>query len=121
MAETATNPETIVMTDPEWIALESISEETRRFIFGEAMLRLLQGRGLAEPGDELWKVTPRASRRSKPAATDPQVQFHVKHVVLGASTVTWDDLVKGRVSRRLQAPAAQPISALRQFAHASGT
>jgi hypothetical protein len=58
MAETATNPQTIVMTDPEWIALESISEETRRFIFGEAMLRLLQGRGLAEPGDELWKVTP---------------------------------------------------------------
>lgn len=58
MAETATNPNTIVMTDPEWIALESISEETRRFIFGEAMLRLLQGRGLAEPGDEVWKVTP---------------------------------------------------------------
>jgi hypothetical protein len=58
MAETATNPQTIVMTDPEWIALESINEETRRFIFGEAMLRLLQGRGLAEPGDELWKVTP---------------------------------------------------------------
>ena len=58
MAETATNPETIVMTDPEWIALESISEETRRFIFGEAMLRLLQGRGLAEPGEEVWKVTP---------------------------------------------------------------
>lgn len=58
MAETATNPESIVMTDPEWIALESISEETRRFIFGEAMLRLLQGRGLAEPGDEVWRVTP---------------------------------------------------------------
>jgi hypothetical protein len=58
MAETATNPQNIVMTDPEWIALESINEETRRFIFGEAMLRLLQGRGLAEPGDELWKVTP---------------------------------------------------------------
>jgi len=62
MAETATNPETIVMTDPEWIALESISEETRRFIFGEAMLRLLQGRGLAEPGDELWKVTPQGQQ-----------------------------------------------------------
>jgi hypothetical protein len=58
MTETATNQQTIVMTDPEWIALESINEETRRFIFGEAMLRLLQGRGLAEPGDELWKVTP---------------------------------------------------------------
>ena len=57
MAETATNPETMVMTDPEWIALASISEETRRFIFGEAMLRLLQGRGLAEPGEERWNVT----------------------------------------------------------------
>ncbi|CAN7486480.1 hypothetical protein LJR090_004020 [Bosea sp. LjRoot90] len=57
MAETATNTQSIVMTDPEWIALESINEETRRFIFGETMLRLLQGRGLAEPGDELWKVT----------------------------------------------------------------
>lgn len=62
MAETATNPQTMVMTDPEWIALESISEETRRFIFGEAMLRLLQGRGLAEPGDELWKVTPQGQQ-----------------------------------------------------------
>jgi hypothetical protein len=57
MAETATNPDTMVMTDPEWIALESINEETRRFIFGEAMLRLLQGRGLAEPGEERWNVT----------------------------------------------------------------
>ncbi|MBN9440293.1 hypothetical protein [Bosea sp. (in: a-proteobacteria)] len=57
MAETATNTQAPVMTDPEWIALESISEETRRFIFGEAMLRLLQGRGLAEPGDERWNVT----------------------------------------------------------------
>jgi len=57
MAETATNTQSIVMTDPEWIALESINEETRRFIFGETMLRLLQGRGLAEPGDEVWKVT----------------------------------------------------------------
>ncbi|WP_332691131.1 hypothetical protein [Bosea sp. (in: a-proteobacteria)] len=57
MAETATNTHAPVMTDPEWIALESINEETRRFIFGEAMLRLLQGRGLAEPGDERWNVT----------------------------------------------------------------
>lgn len=57
MTAAATHPDTIVMTDPEWIALESINEETRRFIFGEAMLRLLQGRGLAEPGDEIWKVT----------------------------------------------------------------
>ena len=57
MAETATHTQTPVMTDPEWIALESISEETRRFIFGEAMLRLLQGRGLAEPGDERLNVT----------------------------------------------------------------
>lgn len=58
MAETATSTHAPVMTDPEWIALESINEETRRFIFGEAMLRLLQGRGLAEPGDERWNVTP---------------------------------------------------------------
>lgn len=62
MAETATNTQSIVMTDPEWIALESINEETRRFIFGETMLRLLQGRGLAEPGDEVWKVTPQGQQ-----------------------------------------------------------
>jgi hypothetical protein len=57
MSQTQTHTEAPVMTDPEWIALESISEETRRFIFGDAMLRLLQGRGFAEPGDERWNVT----------------------------------------------------------------
>lgn len=57
MAEPAMNHEPLVMTDPEWIALESIGEETERFIFGEAMLRLLQGRGLAEPAGKRWSVT----------------------------------------------------------------
>lgn len=57
MAATAMSPEPLVMTDPEWIALESLDEKTERFIFGEAMLRLLQGRGLAEPGERHWTVT----------------------------------------------------------------
>lgn len=57
MAATAMSPEPLVMTDPEWIALESLDEKTERFIFGEAMLRLLQGRGLAEPGESQWTVT----------------------------------------------------------------
>jgi len=30
------------MTDPEWIALESIEERTRRFIFDDSVLRVLR-------------------------------------------------------------------------------
>lgn len=46
-----------VLTDPEWIALESLGELTRRFIFGDAVLRILRLRGLVEPRGKEWRVT----------------------------------------------------------------
>lgn len=46
-----------VMTDPEWIALESLEEETEHFIFGETMLVILRERGLVEPQGGRWRVT----------------------------------------------------------------
>lgn len=46
-----------VMSDPEWIALESLGEGTRHFIFDDAMLDNLQARGLAEPRGGTWQVT----------------------------------------------------------------
>jgi hypothetical protein len=46
-----------VMSDPEWIALESISEDVKRFIFDDTMLTTLKRRGLAEPSDGRWRVT----------------------------------------------------------------
>jgi hypothetical protein len=51
-----------VMSDPEWIALESIEEETSHFIFDDAMLLVLKERGLAEPRDGRWRVTPHGNR-----------------------------------------------------------
>ncbi len=47
-----------VMSDPEWIALESLSEETKRFIFDNSMLTTLKRRGMAEPSGDRWRVTP---------------------------------------------------------------
>jgi hypothetical protein len=46
-----------IMSDPEWIALESIDEETSRFIFDDRMLFSLKDRGLVEPLDGRWRVT----------------------------------------------------------------
>lgn len=46
-----------VMSDPEWIALESLQEDTKRFIFDDSMLLTLNRRGLAEPSDGRWRVT----------------------------------------------------------------
>ncbi len=46
-----------IMTDPEWIALESIEEQTRRFIFDDAILHGLSRRGLVEPDGDRWQVT----------------------------------------------------------------
>ena len=45
------------MTDPEWIALESVEERTRRFIFDDTILRVLRLRGLVEPQGNHWRVT----------------------------------------------------------------
>ena len=47
-----------VMSDPEWIALESLQEDTKRFIFDDSMLTTLKRRGLAEPQGGRWRVTP---------------------------------------------------------------
>jgi hypothetical protein len=52
-----------VMSDPEWIALESIDEETRHFIFDVSMLDNLKQRGLVEPDGEFWRVTERGHQR----------------------------------------------------------
>ena len=52
-----------VLSDPEWIALESIGEETRHFIFDETMLFALKDRGLVETDGAQWRVTPRGQRR----------------------------------------------------------
>lgn len=51
-----------VMSDPEWIALESLDEETTHFIFDDAMLVVLKDRGLAEPRDGRWRVTPHGQK-----------------------------------------------------------
>lgn len=52
-----------VLSDPEWIALESIDEKTRHFIFDETMLFALRDRGLVEPDGEAWQVTQSGRKR----------------------------------------------------------
>lgn len=52
-----------VLSDPEWIALESIDEETRHFIFDETMLFALKDRGLVETDGSQWRVTETGHRR----------------------------------------------------------
>jgi hypothetical protein len=51
-----------VMSDPQWIALESIGEQTQRFVFDDAMLRILESLGLVEPAGEHWQITERGQR-----------------------------------------------------------
>lgn len=51
-----------VMSDPEWIALESLDEETSHFIFDDAMLVVLKDRGLVEPRGGRWHVTQHGQR-----------------------------------------------------------
>lgn len=46
-----------LMTDPEWIALESLEEETRHFIFGDTVLLTLKQLGFVEPQGGRWRVT----------------------------------------------------------------
>lgn len=46
-----------ILSDPEWIALESLDEETDHFIFDDAMLLGLSERGLVEPQGNRWRVT----------------------------------------------------------------
>lgn len=48
-----------VMSDPEWIALESLHEQTSHFIFEDDMLVILMERGMAEPRNGRWRVTSR--------------------------------------------------------------
>ncbi|WP_420102901.1 hypothetical protein [Bosea sp. (in: a-proteobacteria)] len=52
-----------VLSDPEWIALESIEEKTRHFIFDETMLFALKDRGLVETDGSRWHVTKTGRRR----------------------------------------------------------
>ncbi len=58
-----------LMSDPEWIALESLDERTTRFIFDDTMLHTLRQRGLAEPKDEGWRVTPHGRKALSERAT----------------------------------------------------
>lgn len=51
-----------VMSDPEWIALESLDEQTTHFIFDDEMLVILKDRGMAEPRDGQWRVTPHGQK-----------------------------------------------------------
>jgi hypothetical protein len=51
-----------IMSDPEWIALESLEEQTSHFIFDDDMLVILRDRGMAEPQDGRWRVTPHGHR-----------------------------------------------------------
>ncbi|PZU92928.1 MAG: hypothetical protein DI527_08075 [Chelatococcus sp.] len=51
-----------IMSDPEWIALESIEERTRHFIFDDSMLQNLERRGLVEVDGDAWRVTHRGHR-----------------------------------------------------------
>lgn len=53
----------VVLSDPEWIALESIDENTRHFIFDETMLFALRDRGLVESDGVAWHVTQTGHRR----------------------------------------------------------
>lgn len=46
-----------LMTDPEWIALESLEEETSHFIFGDTVLLTLRELGFVEPQGGRWRVT----------------------------------------------------------------
>lgn len=59
--ETQSLPEgpKLVMSDPEWIALESLEELTRHFIFGDSVLTALRDKGLVEPRRQHWRVTDR--------------------------------------------------------------
>ncbi|MBN9458797.1 MAG: hypothetical protein J0I54_19360 [Bosea sp.] len=52
-----------ILSDPEWIALESIEEETQHFIFDETMLHALKDRGLVESDGAIWRVTETGQRR----------------------------------------------------------
>lgn len=52
-----------ILSDPEWIALESIEEETQHFIFDETMLHALKDRGLVEANGTIWRVTETGHRR----------------------------------------------------------
>lgn len=51
-----------VVTDPECIALESLAERTRHFVFDDEMLRGLAARGLVEPHGLRWQVTVRGRK-----------------------------------------------------------
>lgn len=52
-----------VMSDPEWIALESIEEQTSHFVFDVSLLHVLAGKGLVEDAGAFWRITERGHRR----------------------------------------------------------
>jgi hypothetical protein len=52
-----------ILSDPEWIALESIEERTSRFVFDDTLLHVLADRGLVESAGESWRITEIGQRR----------------------------------------------------------
>lgn len=51
-----------ILSDPEWIALESIGERTAHFVFDDTMLHLLADRGLVESAGKSWRITEQGQR-----------------------------------------------------------
>ena len=52
-----------ILSDPEWIALESIEEETQLFFFYVCLLHALKVRGLVVADGAIWRVTETGQRR----------------------------------------------------------
>ena len=52
-----------ILSDPEWIALESIDERTSHFVFDDSMLHILADRGLVEAAGQSWRITESGERR----------------------------------------------------------
>jgi len=52
-----------VLSDPEWIALESLDDQTDHFVFEDSMLHILEGRGLVETAGQRWRLTEEGQQR----------------------------------------------------------
>lgn len=51
------------LSDPEWIALESLADQTDHFLFEDSMLHILRCRGLVETAGERWRLTEQGQQR----------------------------------------------------------
>ena len=51
------------LSDPEWIALESLGDQTDHFVFEDSMLQILEDRGLVEAAGKRWRLTEEGEQR----------------------------------------------------------